>query len=57
MTNPEAIAAIAQARDRAAQAIQTANKPASSNGGGKPSASPAGKGSGTSATPHPTPNH
>lgn len=59
VTNPAAIAAITQARDRAAQAIQTANKPASSNGGGKPSTSPAGngKGNGTSATPHPTPKH
>ena len=58
VTNPAAIAAIAQARDRAAQAILTASKPASSSGG-KPSASPAGngKGNGTSATPHPTPKH
>jgi Domain of unknown function (DUF5667) len=61
VTNPAAVAAITQARDRAAQALQTANTPASSNGGGKPSASPTGnsndKGPGTSATPHPTPKH
>ena len=57
VTNPAAIAAITQARDRAAQALQTANKPASSNGGGKPSASPGGNGKGPSTTPHPTPKH
>lgn len=61
VTNPAAIAAIAQARDRAAQALQTASKPAPSNGGAKPSASPTangnGKGPGPSATPHPTPKH
>jgi hypothetical protein len=48
VTNPAAIAAITQARDRAAQALQTSN--------GKPSASP-GNGKGPSTTPHPTPNH
>lgn len=48
VTNPAAIAAITQARDRAAQALQTSN--------GKPSASP-GNGKGPSATPHPTPKH
>jgi hypothetical protein len=59
VTNPAAIAAITQARDRAAQALQTANTPPSSTGAGKPSASPAGngKGNGTSASPHPTPKH
>jgi len=61
VTNPAAVAAITQARDRAAQAVQTANKPASPNGGGKPSAAPTtngnGKGPGPSATPHPTPKH
>ena len=61
VTNPAAVAAITQARDRAAQAVQTANKPASSNGGVKPSAAPTsngnGKGPGPSATPHPTPKH
>jgi len=49
VTNPAAIAAIMQARDRAAQALQTSN--------GKPSASPAGNGKGPSASPHPTPKH
>ena len=48
VTNPAAIAAITQARDRAAQALQTSS--------GKPSASP-GNGKGPSATPHPTPKH
>jgi Domain of unknown function (DUF5667) len=59
VTNPAAVAAITQARDRAAQALQTAAKPAPSNGGGKPSAtpSPGGQGNGASATPHPTPKH
>ncbi|HXO54750.1 MAG TPA: DUF5667 domain-containing protein, partial [Mycobacterium sp.] len=61
VTNPAAVAAIVQARDRAAQALQTANQPASSNGGSKPSAAPTsngnGKGPGPSATPHPTPKH
>jgi hypothetical protein len=59
VTNPAAVAAITQARDLAAQALQTAATPASSNGGGKPSTtpSPRGQASGTSATPHPTPKH
>ena len=57
VTNPAAIAAITQARDRAAQALQTANQPASSNGGAKPSASPSGNGKGPSTSPHPTPKH
>lgn len=61
VTNPAAVAAITQARDRAAQALQTATKPAPSNGGGQPSAAPTsngnGKGPGPSATPHPTPKH
>jgi Domain of unknown function (DUF5667) len=48
VTNPAAIAAITQARDKASQALQTSN--------GKPSASP-GNGKGPSATPHPTPKH
>jgi hypothetical protein len=56
VTNPAAIAAITQARDRAAQAILTADQPASSNGG-KPSASPGGNGKGPSTSPHPTPKH
>jgi hypothetical protein len=59
VTNPTAVAAITRARDQAAQALQTAAKPAPSNGGGKPSTTPSakGQGNGTSATPHPTPKH
>jgi len=49
VTNPAAIAAIAQARDRAAQALQTST--------GNPSASPSGTGKGPSSSPHPTPKH
>jgi len=49
VTNPAAIAAITQARDRAAQALQTSND--------NPSASPAGSGKGPSSSPHPTPKH
>jgi hypothetical protein len=48
VTNPAAIAAITQSRDRAAQALQTSN--------GKPSASP-GNGKGPSTSPHPTATH
>ncbi|TMF11015.1 MAG: hypothetical protein E6I37_10965 [Chloroflexi bacterium] len=52
-------AQIKQARDRAAQALQTADKPATSNGNGNgsPAASPNGNGQGNGATnsPHPTP--
>jgi hypothetical protein len=57
VTNPAAIAAITQARDRAAQALLTADQPSSWNGGGKPSTSPGGNGKGPSTTPHPTPKH
>jgi hypothetical protein len=59
VTNPAAVAAITQARDRAAQALLGAAKPAPSNGGGKPSATPEpkGQGNGASATPRPTPRH
>lgn len=49
VTNPAAIAAITQARDRATQALQTSI--------GSPSASPAGNARGPSASPHPTPKH
>jgi len=59
VTNPTALNEIKQARDRAAQALQTADKPASSNGNGNgsPAASPNGNGQGNGATnsPHPTP--
>jgi hypothetical protein len=57
VTNPAAIAAITQARDRAAQALLTADQPSSSNGGGKTSTSPGANGKGPSTTPHPTPKH
>jgi len=59
VTNPAAVAAITQARDGAAQALQTAAQPASSNSGVKPSTSPSARvqGSGASATPHPSPKH
>jgi Domain of unknown function (DUF5667) len=57
VTSPAAINAIAKARDRAAQALQTAA--ATPTGHGSPSGSPnsKGQGNGTSTTPHPTPNH
>jgi len=57
VTNPTAVNAIMQARDRAAQALQTAAKPA--NGKSNASASPSGSGQGNGAanSPHPTPKH
>jgi len=57
VTNPTAVSAIMQARERAAQALQTAAKPA--NGKGNASASPSGSGQGNGAanSPHPTPKH
>ena len=55
VSNPTAVSAIAAARDRAAQALRLAAKPAPSNGHPNPTASPKGQGSGTSASPHPTP--
>jgi uncharacterized protein DUF5667 len=61
VTNPTALNAIKEARDRAAQALQTAAKPAPSNGKGNanPGASPngGGQGNGASTSPHPTPKH
>lgn len=59
VTNPSALNAITQARDRAAQALQTASKPATSNGkgNGAASTSPPGQGNGPANTPHPTPKH
>jgi len=52
VTNPTALNAITQARDRAAQALETASK-----GNGNPGASPngTGQGNGTANSPHPTP--
>ena len=55
VTNPTAVNAILQARDRAAQALQTATRPA--NGKGNASASPTGQGNGAANSPHPTPKH
>ena len=52
VTNPTALNAIMQARDRAAQALQTAGKPATSNGNGN-----SGQGNGATNSPHPTPKH
>jgi Domain of unknown function (DUF5667) len=63
VTNPVAIESITRARDRAAQALELAAKPAPSNGnGGSPSSSPNGgkgngNGNGPSPSPHPTPRH
>jgi hypothetical protein len=57
VTNPAAVNAIVQARDRAAQALQTAGKPATSNGKGNGNASSPGQGNGPSNSPHPTPKH
>jgi uncharacterized protein DUF5667 len=52
VTNPTAQAAIAKARDRAAQAVQVANAPASKGNSGNSNA-----GGKSSASPHPTPKH
>jgi hypothetical protein len=59
VTNPTAVNAIMQARDRAAQSLQTAGNPAGSNGNGNPGASPGGpaQGSGVPPSAHPTPKH
>jgi uncharacterized protein DUF5667 len=55
VTNPTALSAITEARDRAAQALQTASTPATSTGNaGSP---PNGKESGAANSPHPTPKH
>ncbi len=53
VTNPAAVAAITQARDRAAQAVQTASNPAASSGAGNGQ----GQGTGATSSPHPTPKH
>jgi Domain of unknown function (DUF5667) len=54
VTNPTALAAIAAARDRAAQALQQANNASTSGSHGSGSTGK-GQGNGPSATPHPTP--
>ena len=50
VTNPSAVNAIMQARDRAAQSLQTAANPAASPSG-------TGQGNGAGPSPHPTPKH
>jgi len=57
VTNPTALHAIMQARDQAAQALQTAAR--NGKGNGIPGASPngSGLGNGTANSPHPTPKH
>ena len=50
VTNPSAVNAIMQARDRAAQSLQTAANPAASPSG-------TGQGNGATPSPHPTPKH
>ena len=57
VTNPTALNAIMQARDRAAQALQTAAR--NGKGNGNPGTSPngSGLGNGTANSPHPTPKH
>jgi len=61
VTNPTALDAIKQARDRAAQAIETAAKPVTSDDKGNASASASpkgnGPGNGSANSPHPTPTH
>ena len=59
VSNPTAVSAITAARDRAAQALTLAAKPAPANGHPNPTPSPngsgKGQGNGTSASPHSTP--
>ena len=50
VTNPSAVNAIMQARDRAAQSLQTAANPVASPSG-------TGQGNGAGPSPHPTPKH
>jgi len=50
VTNPAALSAITEARDRAAQAVQAVNTSAANGANGNPS----GK---ATASPHPTPKH
>ena len=58
VSNPTAVSAITAARNRAAQALKLAARPAPSNGNDNPTALPSGsgkgQGNGTSASPHPT---
>ena len=58
VTNPTALSAISRARDRAAAALQTAEKAGPNGKNGNPSQSPAGsKGNGPATSAHPTPKH
>ena len=57
VTNPTALNAIMQARDRAAQALQTASKPAASTGKGNGTLGASPNGSGAPNSPNPTPKH
>jgi hypothetical protein len=57
VTNPTAQAAIAAARDRAAQALENASNPSNGNHGGASNGQGQGQGKDNSATPHPTPKH
>ena len=59
VTNPTALAAISQARDRAVAALQAAEKTGPNDKNGNPSPSPnGGRGQGgPSTSPHPTPKH
>ena len=54
VTNPTALNAIMQARDRAAQALQTAGKNGKGNGNSGASPNGTGQGSGSSNAPRPT---
>ncbi|MFY9616262.1 MAG: DUF5667 domain-containing protein [Candidatus Dormiibacterota bacterium] len=61
VTNPTAVSAITQARDRAAEALKVAAKPAPSNGRGNSNASPKGnpkgQGNGAPNSPQATTTH
>jgi hypothetical protein len=55
LTNPAAVSAITEARDRAAQVLTVASSPAPTNGAGSPTASPSASGTATSPTATSTP--
>jgi hypothetical protein len=61
VTNPTAVSAITHARDRAAEALKAAAKPAPSNGRGSPTgsakATDKGQGNGVANSPQPTATH